>query len=81
MIERNVYDESADDELWLNVVNSLICNNNSLSAVMKVNNCDVCFHLNTAAKTNTNQKNYVRKEQVRPSSSTLSVDDSTPLEK
>lgn len=43
MVESNLYDESSDEELWLNVVNSLNCNNNSLSAVMNVNNCDGTF--------------------------------------
>lgn len=80
LVERNRYDESSDeDEHWLNAVNSLNCNNNSLTAVMNVNNCDVRFQLDSGAQTNTIQKKYVRKEQVRPSSSTLRVYDAAPL--
>lgn len=41
MVERNVYDESS------NGVNSLNSNNNSLTTVMNVNNCDVRFQLDS----------------------------------
>lgn len=37
------------------------------------------LHLDSVAQTNTIQKKYVCKEQVRPSSSTLCVYDSVPL--
>lgn len=46
---------------------------------MNANNCSIRFQLDSGAQTNTIQKKYVRKEQVRPSSSTLRVYDSTPL--
>lgn len=44
---------------------------------MNMNNCSV--HVDSGKQTNTIYKKYVRKEQVRPSSSTLCVIDSTPL--
>lgn len=50
---------------------------NTLTAVMNMNNCSV--HVDSGKQTNTIHKKYVRKEQVRPSSSTLCVIDLTPL--
>lgn len=61
------------------VVNSLNCNNNSFSAVMNVNNCDVRFQLDSGAQTNTIHQKNVRKKQGRSSTSTLRVYYSAPL--
>ncbi|XP_062621337.1 uncharacterized protein K02A2.6-like [Saccostrea cucullata] len=77
LVDRKQYSDSSDeDEYWLNVVN---CNKTTLTAVMSLNNCDVRFQLDSGAQINTLQKKYVRKDQVRPSASTLRVYDSAPL--
>ena len=78
LVERNLHNESSDEELWLNVVNSLNCDSNSFTTVMNVNNCDVRFKLDNGAQSNTVQKKYVRKKQVLPSSSTFHVFNSAP---
>lgn len=46
---------------------------------MNVISCSVRFQLDSGVQTNTTEKRFVRKEQVRPSSSTLRVYDSAPL--
>ena len=46
---------------------------------MNVNNCDIRFQVDSGAQTSTVQRKYVRKEQVCPSSSALSVYDAAPL--
>lgn len=77
LVENESYSDTTDeDELWLNAVHA---NETTLTSVMNVNNCSIRFQLDSGAQTNTIQKKYVRKEQVRPSSSTLRVYDSTPL--
>lgn len=77
LVENESYSDTTDeDELWLNAVHA---NKTTLTAVMNANNCSIRFQLDSGAQTNTIQKKYVRKEQVRPSSSTLRVYDSTPL--
>ena len=71
MGERDLYDESSDEELSLNVVNSLNCNNYSLSTVINENNCYERFQLDSGA-----QNQYHLK--VRQWSSTLRVYDLAP---
>lgn len=63
-------DSSDSDDLWLNTVINP-SNKRTVTAVMEVNDCKIRFQLDSGADVNTICKKYVRREQVRESSSKL----------
>ena len=71
-----------DDDCWLNAIDAVSEKSVSVveanvdkkvTAPMNVNDCEVCFQLDSAADVNTICKKFVRKDQVRPTSITLRV--------
>jgi hypothetical protein len=77
-----------DDDCWLNAIDAVSEKSVSVveanvdkkvTAPMNVNDCEVCFQLDSAADVNTICKKFVRKDQVRPTSITLRVWNKTSM--
>ena len=72
--------DDSDDDCWLNAIDAVSEKSISVveanvdkkvTALMNVNDCEVHFQLDSAADVNTICKNFVGKNQVRPTSITL----------
>ena len=80
--------DDSDDDCWLNAIDAVSEKSISIveantdkkvTALMNVNDCEVRFHLDSAADVNTICKKFVRKDQVRPTSITLRMWNKTPM--
>jgi hypothetical protein len=80
--------DDSDDDCWLNAIDAVSEKSISVveanvdkkvTALMNVNDCEVRFQLDSAADVNTICKNFVRKNQVRPTSITLRMWNKTPM--
>ena len=67
----NVNSDSASDDAYLHSVTRK--SDRGITALLKVNDCDVRFQLDTGADVNTICQQYVRKEQVKPSKQQLTM--------